>query len=245
MSSTSPWQHWRFTLENYRYPVNLSEYTDRQANKGWFGKTLKTGNRAETIQFETTFKARAPHDIAAWYEVVFWKCYGNKQSIEFAKVMIDTFRRKGVSAPDLWEACSEFIDEPSERCFRAIQRLFVFGRHLEECATFPAFIAPDRFPMVDRHIASWVSKHHEEQNMLDHDEMILVQPMHFDPTKHRALTIADYELYEQWIRWCQLKSRQLTELSGFPWRARDVEMAVSTAQRMDRAILWNRSDGER
>jgi hypothetical protein len=61
----------------------------------------------------------------------------------------------------------------------------------------------------------------------------LLPPTHFDSAKDLPLTIFDYPFYEQWIQWCRSKANQLSRLSYFPWRARDVEMAVTTAQRTD------------
>lgn len=34
-----------------------------------------------------------------------------------------------------------------------------------------------------------------------------------------------------WMAWCQTMAAKLSQRTGFFWRARDVEMAVFTAQR--------------
>jgi hypothetical protein len=223
----APWQHWKCILDGYRHPINLSDLEGQWRLLG----NLKKGDRTETIEFENSFREQAPHHLEPWFEVVFWRLYGDKQASERAKVIIDTLKRRGILAQDLWGACCQFIDNPGERRFKAFQKLIVAGRHIDVAVSFPAFIAPDRFPMVDGQIAKWVRKNHEAHNMFAQDTGRLLPPTYFDLAKDLSLTIFDYPFYEQWIPWCQLKSKQLTELSGSQWRARDVEVAVSTAQR--------------
>ena len=40
-----------------------------------------------------------------------------------------------------------------------------------------------------------------------------------------------WQFVESWIAWCQFTARKVSQCSGRAWRARDVEMAVFTAQR--------------
>jgi hypothetical protein len=230
MPSTAPWQCWKSLLDSYRYPANLSDFEDHLRFGGWFVRNIEKGDRTETIEFENLFREQAPHHLEAWFEVVVWM-YSNKQTVGLAQVIIDTLKCKGTSAQDPWGECCQFTEDPNARRLKAFQRsLGVFGRHIGECSTFPAFIAPDRFPIVDRHITRWVSKYHEEHNMFAQHDVRLFPPTHFE---NKPLTISDFPFYEWWIQWCRSKAHQLTELSGSPWRARDVEMAVSTAQRRD------------
>src|ERR1700693_618904 len=201
MPSIAPWQHWKCMLDNSRYPANLSDFEDQWRYEGWFTKNIEKDARTETIEFENSFREKAPHHLEAWFEVVFWKLYSNKHASEQAKVIIDTLKLRGISAQDLWTVCCRFIDDPSEQRFSLFQRLLVSDRHIAVCATFPAFIAPDRFPMLDTHIAKWVWKNHEEHNMFAQDDGRLLLPTDFDPVKNKPLTISDFPFYEGWIRW--------------------------------------------
>ena len=39
--------------------------------------------------------------------------------------------------------------------------------------------------------------------------------------------MSDFDFMTQWVKWCQHTAEKLTKLTdGFPWRARDVEMAA-------------------
>ena len=48
---------------------------------------------------------------------------------------------------------------------------------------------------------------------------------------HPSLQDDDFPNYLNWVNWCQEVAQVLTELTSKQWRARDVEMAVFTAQR--------------
>jgi hypothetical protein len=109
------------------------------------------------------------------------------------------------------------------------------GSGIAVCATFPAFIAPDQFPMVDRQIAKWVVNNAVSQNRGSHCSqcgVFLHPPRPFDQRKD-VLKLSHYPFIESWIAWCGCQARRLTELSRRYCRARHVEMAIFTAQRLD------------
>jgi ribosomal protein L40E len=117
--SICKWQH---ALDEYRYPVNLTTFADRQEYSGWFTRNIEIGDRAQTIKFETLFRQNAPEHLEAWFEVVFWKLYKvavPALSSYRAKIVIDSVRRRGVSAGELWSRCSEFTECPSIAKFEA------------------------------------------------------------------------------------------------------------------------------
>lgn len=224
----SPILQWQNALARYRYPANLTEFTDRQQYAGWFTRNIDTGDRDQTIQFEDFFRQNAPHHLEAWFEVVFWKLFSSHR----AKTgdIIKRVEANGVSASDLWTTCCEFTADPSRQRFQAFQELLVASGNIAVCATFPAFIAPDQFPMVDRQIAKWVLENHERHNQSSRGCPVLRPPQSFDPKKG-ALAIRHYAFMESWTLWCRAKAKELTELTSQQWRPRDVEMAVFTAQR--------------
>ena len=67
---------WQHALDEYRYPVNLSDYEFATSEgPGWFELNLSKGDRVETIGFEKRFRGKAQTHLEAWYEVVFWKLF--------------------------------------------------------------------------------------------------------------------------------------------------------------------------
>ena len=130
----------------------------------------------------------------------------------------------------LWDSCWEYIENPGLESFRSFRDLLFKLDVVATAATFPAFLKPDAFPMVDRQIARW-----SRENGADHDyenwegptlktHPDLVKPNHF-------LTDRDWLFVQSWIEWCRFTANRLSDLTGCHWRARDVEMAVFTAQR--------------
>ena len=227
--SIRKWQH---ALDEYRYPVDLTTFADRQQHCGWFARNIDVGNRAQTIEFETFFRQNAPDHLEAWLEVVFWKLYSSHPHI--AKVVIETVKRNGVSAGELWSKCYDFTEHPSRSQFALFQELLVTTPTIAVCATFPAFIAPDRFPMVDSQIAKWVMNNHEKHNRSSNDGVDLKPPKTFITKKGKAdilLNLSQYQFVESWTLWCRSKAKRLTEVGQQQWRPRDVEMAIFTAQR--------------
>ncbi|MGO9056062.1 MAG: hypothetical protein ACLQU2_01535 [Candidatus Binataceae bacterium] len=190
------------------------------------------------MAFEARFREFAPRSIEAWYEVIFWKLASTgKRGEYFAGRFIEKFRASGYTAPELWKACSDFVESGGRKEFRALQdRLFLTSAALPVAATFPAFMYPERFPMADRWVAKWVSRYCDENPAQARD---LVKPSEaFLQGKKTTLTVpADWQFYLKWVEWCRTSAKHLAELTAFPWRARDVEMAVFTNARSGAEML--------
>ncbi len=110
------------------------------------------------------------------------------------------------------------------------------SRAIATALTFPAFIAPNKFPMVDTRVAKWVGENLNVQHMADPSAPILVRPSYLDSSA-TVLTLSDYCFVESWTAWCCYKADRLSEVTGYPWRPRDVEMAVFTAYGNDSLTL--------
>ena len=166
-------------------------------------------DRAGTIAFQDWFRAQAGTELEAWFEVVRWK------SPRSASKTRDHIERSGVTARYLETLCKGYVDEPRRETLRAFRQKIAKTEVVATAATFPAFIRPDIFPMVDTQTASWT----------------LANPW------TRIESVPDLRggvLYERhwpyvwdWVAWCRRVAREL----GSAWTARDVEMAVFTAQR--------------
>jgi len=148
---------WKQALKSYSYCVDLSRFKYAENFPGWFEKRLNPGNREQTIEFENYFRARASQNIEVWYEVVFWKLASHKGRANYhTPRVISRLLSSGTTSHMLWDACHAYIENPTRANFRSFRKLLFPSLVVPVAATFPAFIAPERFPMVDRQISDWV-----------------------------------------------------------------------------------------
>ena len=54
--------------------------------------------------------------------------------------------------------------------------------------------------------------------------------------KQGVLMESHWQFIQSWIAWCRFTARELSQRTGFAWRARDVEMAVFTAQKRELSL---------
>ena len=133
----------------------------------------------------------------------------------------------------LLDNCWGFIENPSLQSFQAFRDILFKTDVIATAATFPAFLKPDDFPMVDRQVARWA-----RENGAVHDyagcggPTLVTRP----DLGERVLTDRDWDFVQSWIEWCRFTAQRLTDLTGCHWRARDAEMAVYTAQTKRRTL---------
>jgi hypothetical protein len=228
---------WIQALAAYRYPVDLAAYSNAHHHEGWFNQVLPVGDRNETMEFEHRFRTHCASHIEAWLEVVFWKMYSQAAWRNATTRRVEKyFRADHIDAESLWTACQNYVQDPSEDSFESFRRLFGFETpSIAIAATFPAFMNPDMYPMVDRRIAKWVGACMGDHNVADPDGPQLTRFPYLDNGR-AVLTLADFDAMQDWARWCVHTSNKLRALTQTLWRARDVEMAVFTA--------WGRGRGE-
>lgn len=213
---------WKDALSKYRYPVRLAAFEDPHIDRGWFECDTGSGDQSRTMEFEERFRKLAPDHLEAWYEVVFWKMYsqtGRRDRI--TREAIANIKKSGLTPGDLSDLCQNYVGKPSSRSFKDFQK-YIFGSGVAIALTFPAFICPERFPMVDSRIANWAKENsHKHIYKLRHGNAML-------PTSSNIKSIDKFVL--PWCEWCQFTASILSQRTGEHWRARDVEMAVFTAQ---------------
>ena len=211
-------------LAQYQYPVDLTRFTGALEDQNWFNVRIEPGDRIQTMEFEARFREHARFHLKAWGEVVFWKLYtiGIARNKTTQQVL-----DSGVSPDELWSACTDYIENGSKESFEALRRK-LFRSGVAVAATFPAFICPERFPMVDRQVTRWASKngHLHRYSGVGGPDLECVPAL-----KQGVLTESHWQFIQSWIAWCRFTARELSQRTGFAWRARDVEMAVFTAQR--------------
>ncbi len=200
-----------------------------EVTEPWFEFELASGNRDETARFEARFRKFGPEFVEAWYEVIYWKLASTRRLGESrAERIIRDLRGFKPIAPEMWAACSEFAENGSRKLFERLQAaLFIVSGGIPMAATFPAFMRPDRFSMVDRQIAKWVLRYRQAHPANFQSEDLVAPSESFVHGRKTTLTVSgDWNFYSSWIDWCQASARILSDRTGFEWRARDVEMAA-------------------
>ena len=223
---------WERALESYRYPVDLTGFRDAQQHPGWFDRNI-AGNRTETMSFETRFRGQAHDHLEAWGEVVFWKLFssGKGRAAKRTAALLGS----GVAPADLWSSCADYIANPSLESFRAFRCMLFTQPVVATAATFPAFIYPEKFPMVDTQITRWARKNGGEHGYsgVGGPDLECVPEL----LPGAVLRESHWRFVESWIAWCQFTAGILSQGTGRVWRVRDVEMAVFSAQRRDDLTL--------
>ena len=215
---------WRKALDAYRYPVDLKRFADAAKYPGWFDQNIHPGDRRQTMDFEAKFRKHGPDNLEAWGEVAFWKNYAMPKARN--KITRKVLAR-GVSGAKLWKKCNRYIENLDLKSFRKFRKLLFEAPVVATAATFPAFVRPDKFPMVDKQITRWALEHGAEHRYPGGPALECVP----DLSGGEVLRESHWPFVESWIRWCRFTACKLEKLTGETWRARDVEMAVFTAQR--------------
>ena len=218
---------WDKALDSYEYPVDLTRFADTQEYQDWFKLNLDRGDLLQTMDFETRFRGLARDHLEAWAEVVFWKLYS--RSMEAAVERASKLLRSGVSPAHLWSSCANYMANPNIESFRAFRSKLFRTPVVATAATFPAFICPEKFPMVDTQITRWAreNSHLHRYSGIggpDLERVPALQP-------GAVLKESHWQFVESWIVWCRFTARKLSQVNRRAWRARDVEMAVFTAHR--------------
>ncbi|MBU1620319.1 MAG: hypothetical protein KJ556_09345 [Gammaproteobacteria bacterium] len=221
---------WKRSLEEYHYDVSLQHYDNANQYPEWFRGSIPINDRHNTVSFENHFRQRALTSIEAWLEVVFWKMYSqpNRRN-NVTNQVADYFQANRILPQNLFNACDAYIHNDTRDNLNAIRIALGFtSPAIAVAATFPAFLRPDLFPMVDTRIAKWVGQNMDAHNTADPNAPQLVRPRYLD-TQATVLTLTDFDFVFSWTRWCKYKANQLNALTSIDWRPRDVEMAVFRA----------------
>ena len=222
---------WLESLTAYRYPFDLHGFEEAKSYPGCFVMRSDTGDRADTIEFEDHFRRYASQSIEPWLEVAFWKLCSqpSTRGNKIVRNMIAHFKRNAVTPHSLWSACNRYVENPSRQNFESIRALLgLASQSIALAATYPAFLKPDLFPMIDTRIAKWVGHCMALHNSIDLSGPQLTRP-HFVGSKQTVLVMSDFPFLESWIHWCRHTAQKLTACTPMTWRARDVEMAVFNA----------------
>jgi len=219
-------ESWTQSLYSYDYPVSLPYYKRAGQFPGFFSRVI-AGDRASTIEFEDHFRTESNQRLEPFFEVVFWKLYRVKHARNHGtQKTVDFVDKHRVSAADLHWAIRRFVEQPSVPNLSVIRAyLGIKTEVLAVALTFPAFLDPVRFPMVDRQTARWVTRNLGAHNNGRRNALTAFS------RADRGLRYDDFDSYLNWVGWCNETAYVLTHRTDMKWRARDVEMAVFTAAR--------------
>ena len=217
---------WIRALSRYSYPVDLGCYHRTQEFPGFFQIPV-AGDRESTIAFENHFREKAPQNITAFFEVVFWKLYSQPRIRQgTTDRIVDFILQNDIQSIDLWDAVVQFIENQNVMNLRRIRKkLGLRTNVLAIPLTFPALAYPRKIPMIDNQVARWVNDNITQHNTGRNNDLTQFN------LNYTSLRENNFDSYLNWIKWCQETSKILTRSTKNSWRARDVEMAVFTAQR--------------
>jgi len=217
---------WTKALSDYEYPVRLSDYNRADQFPDHFIHSIP-GNRTSTIEFEDRFRADSGNRVEPYFEVVFWKLYSRANwRQKGTDGVVDHVLQAGVTAPDLRTAIDSFVEKPTEPNLSVLRALLgIKTQVLAVALTFPAFVDPVGYPMIDRQTARWITDNHAIHNR---NRRNLLTPFQCGYT---SLRYNDFPNYLKWVRWCREVADVLTDRTDMEWRARDIDMAVFTAAR--------------
>lgn len=221
---------WLHALRAYRYPVCLKDFQKALRYPSYFNQSIP-GDRDTTIRFEDHFRKNA-EKIEPWFEVVFWKLYSQRRIAQ--KKTEDIIQQLSlppkVDPAYLLGTAEKFLTSESREDFETFRQLFRFrSKVIAVVATFPAFLCPERFPMVDTRVAKWVNQHYQVFNDANPDAPQLIPSIYGNNNSATVLTMNDFAFYLRWIHWTRYMAEKLSLATGKSWRPRDVEMAVFTA----------------
>jgi hypothetical protein len=222
---------WINALNAYSYPVNLGCYERANEFPNFFDRTIP-GDRDSTIEFEKYYQKTAPYNIQAFFEVIFWKLYSqeNRRQVGAGRI-IDFIQKNRITPKQLWDAIQQFVESKNTRNLKNIRDLLGISTDvLAIPLTLPSLASPKTIPMIDRQVAKWVNRNVAIHNINRKNQLT---PFKMNYTSLRQ---NDFSNYLNWVAWCQEVARVLSELTKRDWRARDVEMAVFTAQRNGLAL---------
>jgi len=218
-------EYWIKALNSYSYPVNLSCYENSNRFPNYFEMDI-TGDRDSTIAFENYFRKNARRSIEVYFEVVFWKLYSQKQFRQRGTTrIINHVLNKKIRPESLYDAIADFVETPSKQNLKNIRELLgMKSKVLAIALTFPAFLNPEKYPMVDNNVARWVN----DFIRYNRDKQVRLTQFTLNYT---SLQDNDFQNYLNWIGWCNEMAENLTDKTSIEWRPRDVEMAIFTAKR--------------
>jgi len=220
---------WEKALNEYSYHVNLKDYERASEYSSFFNQSI-LGDRESTMAFEKRFQKNAEGDIGVFLEVIYWKLYTKPPYIK--NELTKKREKEEISSKELWDSIQKFIESPEKDNLKNIRRKLGFNtKVLAVPLTLVAFANPKKFPMIDKNVADWVNENYSKHNDNRRNDLTRFEK------NYSSLRDNDFDNYLNWVDWSREVAQILTKKTELNWRARDVEMAIFTAQQSDKLHL--------
>ena len=220
----NPLDKWATARKAYTWQVDLGHFKDRHRCSGFFSGLI--GSQSMT-RFEDAFRRAIDDDgpCAVAGEVCYWKNYGSYQSRD----RITGRLLQNLSDRAHWTAFRNAVKaacaQPTVEAFSRLQAACGQPQGFATPLTFVAFYQPQRYSMVDKHIAFWWRQNRARYGLEGAPAFRQRNDGWIEITSG-IKTRQNWAAYLAWARFCCDYARCLGA-----WRARDVEMAVWTAQK--------------
>ncbi len=223
---------WEKALNEYSYCVKLKNYERASEFSSFFDQSI-SGDRESTIALEKHFRTNAEDNIEAFFEVIYWKLYTQGGRGEHrTNEIVDFIQKEEITSEELWDSIQKFIESPEKDNLQNIRDMLGLTTPvLAVPLTLVAFANPKKFPMIDNRVASWINENYSDHNANKRNKLTPFKK------NYNVLRDNDFDNYLNWIYWSREVAQILTKKTELNWRARDVEMAIFTAQQSDKLHL--------
>ena len=213
---------WVRAREAFDWKADLRQFRDREKYPGFFDDEITPKN---LDGLERNFRdSLTTAEFRYAGEVCFWKNFARNGNT-LARGLLAR-----LAVPGHWEV---FVDDlkrlasdPTFENLKAFRSACGEKLGLATPVTFLAFYQPDCFPMVDRLVAEWRRQNAKRLGYVEAEHFSQRTPDGWIQGNQQS-----WKAYLGWAKFCRRTAKRLAELTRQPWRARDVEMAVWTAQR--------------
>ncbi len=221
--------NWKDARDKYDWNVNLGAYIHAAEHPGYFNRTITAD---EVSNFETYF--RSSIDKPSLRKIAGEVCYWKNSRNYLAR---NKLTRDLINHLEQVQNRTAFIDaifalakKPSLENFKNLQTACDQKSGFATPLTFLSFFLPEKFPMVDKHIAYWWNRNKfrfDNQSPPDFAQ----REDGWIKTSTKANIEQNWNAYLGWTCFCVDYADRLNKHTERQWRARDVEMAVWMSQK--------------
>jgi HEPN domain-containing protein len=228
VAQLSPAQQWRRGLEEFDWKADLRDFRDHEEYPGFFDREITT---SDLKRFEQEFQDSLDSgDFQRSGEVCFWKNFGDPRASHKLTSRLLEHLKNQADWSSFRDALKLLAARPTFENFDAFRRACSEKNGFATPIAFLAFHMPDRYPMVDRHVADWWQR--------NAGRFEFPEPGTFSRRKDGWIygVKRSWDAYLRWTDFCRQTAGRLADLSKQLWRPRDVEMAVLTAGKKSIAL---------
>lgn len=222
-------EDWDEAHDHYCWEVNLAHFEGARNYPDHFNRVIAS---TDVQEFEDDF--RAAIDRTGTFQVVgevcFWKNYGAYQARNRTTQELLTHLENPINWGQFTQAVKQVATNPSFDNFVRLREACRQPRGFAVPITFLAFYEPNRYPMVDKHIAQWWALNKGQYGRGASPEFSQrndgwIRADSIVQSKH------NWRCYITWAEFCREYALKIARSCGLNWRARDIEIAIWEAQK--------------